>query len=115
VNVSRRALIIALLLAVIAAGVYAGYRVVFAPGKPQGSMPIPQAALATQAAKVQAEEAARALKESRKEWDRKGVKVVHEAVQSARALSGDAIANGLNDQLARFRGGQILPAGDVDP
>ena len=114
-NVSRRALIIALLLAVIAAGVYAGYRVIFPPGKPNGPAQVPQAALVTQGAKVQAEEAARALKESRKEWDRKGVRVVHEAVQSARALSGDAIANGLNDQLARFRGGQILPSWDVDP
>lgn len=114
-NVSRRALIVALLLVLIAAGVYAGYRVVFAPGKPQGSMPVPQAALVTQGAKVQAEQAAKDLKAARVEWDRKGVKVVHEAVQSARVLSGDAVASGLNDQLARFRGGQILPSWDVDP
>ena len=113
-NVSRRALIVALLLVLIAAGVYAGYRVVFAPGKPQGSMPIPQAALATQAAQAQVGQAAQDLREARREWDRKGVKVVHEAVQSTRVLSGNAVARGLSDQLSCFRGGQILPSGDID-
>lgn len=111
---SRRALV-ALLCIVILAAVAAGYWAVVRPGKPGGVVQDPPAVQATQAAQAQVGQAAQDLREARREWDRKGVKVVHEAVQSTRALSGDAVARGLSDQLSRFRGGQILPSGDIDP
>ena len=114
-NVSRRALIVALLLVLIAAGVYAGYRVVFPPGKPADVSQVERAVLKTREAQTQAQGAARDLLEARKAWDQREVKAVHDAVLEARVVSGDAVADGLNGQLARFRGGQILPSWDVDP
>lgn len=110
---SPRALV-ALLCIVILAAATAGYWSVVRPGKPGGAVQDPPAVQATQAAQAQVGQAAQDLREARREWDRKGVKVVHEAVQSTRALSGDAVARGLSDQLSRFRGGQILPSWDID-
>ncbi len=114
-RLSQRALVAAALCVLILVAVAVGYWGVVRPGKPGGAVQDPPAVQATQAAQAKVGQAAQDLRAARGEWDRKGVRVVHEAVQGTRTLSGDAVARGLSDQLSRFRGGQILPSGDIDP
>lgn len=111
-TVTRRGWLAASLVLVTMAALAIGLWVVYKPAAP---LQEPQAVKATQEAKAQAVQAARDLKAARVEWDRKGVKAVNDAVQGARNLSGDAIADAFNNQLARFRGGEIFPSRDIDP
>lgn len=116
-SASRRVLLAVALLVVIGAGVLALRKAIYGPAVQSGSgaEQVQQAVTAAQVAQGRVEQAINELRAARAELDRRGVRAVYEAVQSARELSGDAVADGLNDVLARFRGGTLLPAGDGNP